>query len=127
MGAMPGATSKCGAEGLGCFSLPDGRGLAVKVVDGADRAQEPAGLAALEGVVGADAVSDELRRIARPADQNDAGDTVGELLAVRRTDPSRPPAAARAGAARPALSRPSACGQEEHHDAGDHDHTPRRR
>ena len=25
MRALPGATSKCGAEGLSCFSLPDGR------------------------------------------------------------------------------------------------------
>jgi L-asparaginase II len=82
MRALPGATSKCGAEGLSCFSLPDGRGLAVKVVDGANRAHEPAGLAALEAVVGADAMSDELRRLARPPIKNDAGDVVGELLAV---------------------------------------------
>ena len=82
MRALPGATSKCGAEGLSCFSLPDGRGLAVKVVDGADRAHEPAGLAAFEAVVGADVMTDELRRIARPPIKNDAGDVVGELLAV---------------------------------------------
>jgi L-asparaginase II len=82
MRALPGATSKCGAEGLSCFSLPDGRGLAVKVVDGADRAHEPAGLAAFEAVVGADVMTDELRRIARPPIRNDAGDVVGELLAV---------------------------------------------
>jgi L-asparaginase II len=82
MRAVSGATSKCGAEGLSCFSLPDGRGLAVKVLDGADRAHEPAGLAVLEAVVGADAMSDELRRIARPPITNDAGDVVGELLAV---------------------------------------------
>jgi len=82
MRALPGAISKCGAEGLSCFSLPDGRGLAVKVLDGADRAHEPAGLAALEAVVGAEAMSEELRRLARPAIKNDAGDVVGELLAV---------------------------------------------
>jgi len=82
MRALPGATSKCGAEGLSCFSLPDGRGLAVKVVDGANRAHEPAGLAALEAVVGADAMTAELRRLARPPIKNDAGDVVGELLAV---------------------------------------------
>ena len=82
MKALPGATSKCGAEGLSCFSLPDGRGLAVKVVDGADRAHEPAGLAAFEAVVGAEVMTDELRRIARPPIKNDAGDVVGELLAV---------------------------------------------
>ena len=82
MRAVPGATSKCGAEGLSCFSLPDGRGLAVKVVDGADRAHEPAGLAALEAVLGPDSMSDELRRLARPPITNDAGEVVGELLAV---------------------------------------------
>jgi len=82
MRALPGATSKCGAEGLSCFSLPDGRGLAVKVVDGANRAHEPAGLAGLEAVVGANAMSDELRLLARPPIKNDAGDVVGELLAV---------------------------------------------
>ena len=82
MRAISGATSKCGAEGLSCFSLPDGRGLAVKVVDGADRALEPAGLAVLEVVLGAEALSDALSAIARPPIKNDAGDVVGELLAV---------------------------------------------
>jgi L-asparaginase II len=82
MRALPGAVSKCGAEGLSCFSLPDGRGLAVKVVDGADRAHEPAALAALEAVLGGDAFTEDLRRLARPAITNDAGDVVGELLAV---------------------------------------------
>ena len=82
MRAIPGATSKCGAEGLCCISLPDGRGLAVKVVDGADHALEPAGLAALEAVLGPDVMTDALRALARPPIQNDAGDVVGELLAV---------------------------------------------
>ena len=82
MRALPGATSKCGAEGLTCISLPDGRGLAVKVVDGADRAHEAAGLAALEAVLGADVMTAALRRLARPAVRNDAGDVVGELIAV---------------------------------------------
>ncbi len=82
MRAIPGATCKSGAEGLSCFSLPDGRGLAVKVVDGAGRAQEPAGLAALEAVLGPGRLSEELRRLARPPIHNDLGDVVGELIAV---------------------------------------------
>ena len=82
MRAVPGATSKCGAEGLSCFSLPDGRGLAVKVIDGADRAHEPAGLAVLEAVLGPDVMTEPLRSIARPPIKNDAGDVVGEMLAV---------------------------------------------
>ena len=82
MEAMRGVTSKCGAEGLGCISLPDGRGLAVKVVDGADRAMEPAAVAVLQSVLGADAVPDRVKALGRPPIKNDAGDTVGELLAV---------------------------------------------
>ena len=79
---LPGATSKSGAEGLGCISLPDGRGFSVKVIDGADRAMEPAAVAVLETVLGADAVPDAVRALGRPPIKNDVGDTVGELLAV---------------------------------------------
>jgi L-asparaginase II len=79
---MPGTTSKSGAEGLGCISLPDGRGFAVKVVDGADRAMEPAAVAVLEAVLGADAVPEPLSKVGRPPIKNDVGDVVGELLAV---------------------------------------------
>jgi len=82
METIPGATSKCGAEGLSCISLPDGRGLAVKVVDGAGRAADPAAVATLTAVLGADAVTEPLRKLGRPAIKNDAGDVVGELLGV---------------------------------------------
>lgn len=82
METLPGATSKCGAEGLSCVSLPDGRGLAVKVVDGADRAADPAVVTALAAVLGADAIAEPLRAKGRPPIKNDAGDIVGELLSV---------------------------------------------
>jgi L-asparaginase II len=82
MESIPGLTSKCGAEGLGCISLPDGRGLAVKVVDGADRAMGPAAVAVLEAVLGSDAVPDGVRTLARPSIRSDAGHVVGDLLAV---------------------------------------------
>jgi len=82
METITGATSKCGAEGLSCVSLPDGRGLAVKVVDGAARAADPAAVAALGVVLGPDAIPELLRKIGRPAIRNDAGDVVGELLGV---------------------------------------------
>jgi L-asparaginase II len=82
METIAGATSKGGAEGLSCISLPDGRGLAVKVVDGADRAADPAAVTALTSVLGADAIAEPLRKIGRPATRNDAGDVVGELLGV---------------------------------------------
>ncbi len=79
---IPGSTSKSGAEGLGCISLPDGRGFCVKVVDGADRAMEPAAVAVLEAVLGAGAVPERVRALGRPPIKNDVGDVVGELLAV---------------------------------------------
>jgi L-asparaginase II len=79
---MPGITSKSGAEGLGCISLPDGRGFSVKVVDGADRAMEPAAVAVLETVLGAGAVPEAVLKVGRPPIKNDVGDVVGELLAV---------------------------------------------
>jgi L-asparaginase II len=82
MEAMPGVTSKSGAEGLGCVSLADGRGFSVKVVDGADRAMEPAAVAVLAAVLGEDAVPDRVRALGRPPIRNDAGHVVGELLAV---------------------------------------------
>ena len=82
METMPGSTSKSGAEGLGCVSLPDGRGFSVKVVDGADRAMEPAALAVLRAVLGPDTLPERLAALGRPSIENDAGDVVGELLAV---------------------------------------------
>ena len=42
MKAHPGAVAKGGAEGLLCAGLPDGRGFALKVEDGAGRAVAPA-------------------------------------------------------------------------------------
>jgi L-asparaginase len=82
METIPGATSKGGAEGLNCVSLPDGRGLSVKVVDGAGRAADPATVAALTAVLGADAIAGPLCDKARPPITNDAGNVVGELLGV---------------------------------------------
>lgn len=40
MRAVPGAIAKDGAEGVHALALPDGRALAVKVADGADRARQ---------------------------------------------------------------------------------------
>jgi L-asparaginase II len=82
MDSVPGTVSKSGAEGLGCISLPDGRGLAVKVVDGADRAMEPAAVALLRAILGDDAIPDPVQRLGRPPLTNDNGEVVGELLPV---------------------------------------------
>jgi len=82
MQTFAGATSKCGAEGLSCVSLPDGRGLAVKVLDGADRAVDPATVGLVARLLGLEAVPEPAAKLARPPITNDAGDVVGELLAV---------------------------------------------
>lgn len=82
MESLPGAVSKCGAEALGCVSLPDGRGLAVKVVDGGERAWEPAMVAALEAILGHGAVPAPVRARARRDIRDGTGDVVGDVLAV---------------------------------------------
>ena len=82
MQAFGGCTSKCGAEGLSCVSLPDGRGLAVKVLDGGQRAVVPAAIELLARLLRDGAVPALARPLARPPVLNDTGDAVGELLAV---------------------------------------------
>lgn len=82
MQSVPALTSKSGAEGLGCISLPDGRGLAIKVIDGADRAMEPAAVALLTAVLGEAAIPPGLAALERPPIKNDAGDVVGYLLPI---------------------------------------------
>lgn len=82
MQAFPGVTSKCGAEGLGCASLPDGRGVALKALDGGDRATDPALVALITRCLGLAVVPEPARPLARPANKNDAGRVIGELLAV---------------------------------------------
>jgi len=82
MQTFAGATSKCGAEGLSCVSLPDGRGVAVKILDGADRAVDPVTVGLVARLLGLKAAPEPAARLARPRIKNDAGNVVGELLAV---------------------------------------------
>lgn len=82
MQGFPGAVSKAGAEGLGCVALPGGGGLAVKALDGGDRAVGPALIALLVRQLGLTEVPDVARRQARPDVVNDVGTVVGELVAV---------------------------------------------
>ena len=56
MDAVPGAIAKDGAEGVHALALPDGRALALKVRDGADRAR-PAFVAAILAELGMDKVA----------------------------------------------------------------------
>jgi L-asparaginase II len=84
MQGFPGLISKAGAEGVGCASLPDGRGVAVKVLDGNDRATGPALAALLARCCGLDDVPASVVPVARPAVRNDHHDAVGEIVAVLR-------------------------------------------
>ncbi|MQS12881.1 asparaginase [Streptomyces kaniharaensis] len=62
MRAIPGTLSKMGAEGVQVVALPDGRALAFKIDDGAERARGPVLAAALRrlGVTGADDVVERI-------------------------------------------------------------------
>ena len=82
MQSFPGTVSKAGAEGLGCVSLPGGGGLAVKAIDGADRAVAPALMALLVRHLGLDDVPDGARAQAEPPVRNDVGTVVGRLTAT---------------------------------------------
>jgi L-asparaginase II len=75
MRAAPGWLAKGGAEGLLCAAGPDGVGVALKVEDGAARAQAPA-LAAFLARLGI-----ELPRLAIVPVANSRGERVGEVVA----------------------------------------------
>ena len=82
MQIWPGAISKQGAEGLGCVRLPDGRALALKALDGADRAVPPMQITLLTRLLGLDEVPEAAKALARRPTRNDRGAVVGELVAV---------------------------------------------
>jgi L-asparaginase II len=75
MRASAGLVAKVGAEGVMAIGLPDGRGLALKVRDGAMRALDPASVAAVRSILG---VPVDLPALARPAVLNSLGEPVGE-------------------------------------------------
>ncbi len=71
---------KAGAEGVHGLSLiPDGLGVASKVVDGASRARAPVTMAALRTLGSPVADATELRAFAHPVVYNRAGRAVGEI------------------------------------------------
>ncbi|MFH9353963.1 asparaginase [Kitasatospora sp. NPDC017646] len=80
MRAVPGALSKMGAEAVQVVALPDGRALAFKIDDGAERARGPVLAAALRrlGVTGAE---DTVERIGA-APLFGGGAPVGEVRAA---------------------------------------------
>jgi L-asparaginase II len=81
MQGFPGVISKAGAEGVGCASLPDGRGVAVKVLDGNDRATAPALAALVARCLGGD-LPDGVLPVACPPILNDHGEAVGAITAA---------------------------------------------
>ena len=78
MAAEDGLVAKIGAEGVVGIGLADGRGLALKVLDGAMRALDPAAVGAVRTVLGIDAAGERLDRLARPEVTNSRGEVVGE-------------------------------------------------
>jgi L-asparaginase II len=81
MAAAPGVVAKIGAEGVIAVGTPDGRGLAVKVLDGNGRAVDPVAILCARELLGLPADTPALRRLARPEILNSRGAAVGRLEA----------------------------------------------
>ena len=79
--AGDGLVAKLGAEGVLCLGLPDGRGLALKVEDGSERAVGPAAVLLLREVLGAPAVQPSVDALAHPPVLAAGHRVAGELLA----------------------------------------------
>lgn len=82
MRCVDGLVAKIGAEGVLGVGLPDGRGLAVKVADGAMRALDPAGVALVGAALGVRLGSEALDGLAHPKLLNSRGEVVGAGSAV---------------------------------------------
>ena len=77
MRAVDGLVAKIGAEGVLGVGLPDGRGLAVKVSDGAMRALDPAGVELVREELGLRLSGEAIEGLARPVLFNSRGEQVG--------------------------------------------------
>lgn len=82
MRCADGLVAKIGAEGVLAVGLPDGRGLALKVADGAMRALDPAGVAVVAEVLELRLGSEALEGLAHPRLLNSRGEEVGAGRAV---------------------------------------------
>jgi L-asparaginase len=80
MRAEPELVAKVGAEATIGVGLADGRGLALKVLDGAWRAMEPAAVHAVRQAFGLAAAGEHLDRHAEPPIANSRGEIVGSLV-----------------------------------------------
>jgi L-asparaginase II len=88
MTAAP-VVAKIGAEAVIAIGCDDGRGLAVKVADGALRALDPAAVWAVREVLGFDAGGAALDALAEPVVRNSLGMVVGRV-AVSAAGAARP-------------------------------------
>jgi L-asparaginase II len=82
MAAHPGVVAKIGAEAVVAIGTPDGRGLALKVLDGNGRAIDAAAVLCARELLGLPAETPELRALAAPAIANSRGAVVGRLEAA---------------------------------------------
>ncbi len=79
MAAEPGLVAKIGAAGVLAVGLPDGRGLAVKVLDGSARALDAAAVALARSALGLPAATPALEALATGAVRNTRGEVVGAV------------------------------------------------
>jgi L-asparaginase II len=79
MAGEDGLVAKVGAEGLLCIGLPDGRGVAMKALDGAHRPVPPAAVWLARAVLGLRADTHALANLDAPPVLNSRGDVVGRL------------------------------------------------
>ena len=81
MAAAPGVVAKIGAEAVIAVGMPDGRGLALKVLDGGVRAIDPATVLCARELLGIDTGAPPLRALAAPVILNSRDEPAGDLEA----------------------------------------------
>jgi L-asparaginase II len=81
MAAAPGVVAKIGAEAVIAIGMPDGRGLALKILDGNGRAVDPAAVVCARELLGIAADTPALGALAAPEIRNSRGEVVGGLEA----------------------------------------------
>jgi L-asparaginase II len=82
MAAAPGTVAKIGAEAVIAIGTPDGRGLALKVLDGNGRAIDPAAVLCARELLGLELATPALETLARAEIHNSRGEVVGGLEAA---------------------------------------------
>jgi L-asparaginase II len=82
MAAHPGVVAKIGAEAVIAIGTPDGRGLALKILDGNGRAVDAAAVLCARALLGLPSESPALRALAAPVIANSRGAVVGGLEAA---------------------------------------------